>query len=219
MTAGLFLRNAARSRPDLTCAIDDEPGSPLTPLSPILPGGGSTSGRNRTSSIGGTPYRPLTPLGQGACSPSEELALLEADLARAKSNSSIMYLAQLEEEQAAIKRRQQRQDKRNSRQYSSLGLAESPVISTPNDSYFPAFQRSSSIGDHLARSPDDITRQSLSPRPPQTLFERLVQLEKEALQQEGRSGLGLQQEGRSGLGLQQEGRGAKTNRSTSPISR
>ncbi|PWN38045.1 uncharacterized protein FA14DRAFT_22429 [Meira miltonrushii] len=204
MTAGLFLRNAARSRPDLTCAVDDEPGSPLAPLSPLLPGGGNANGRNRTSSIGGTPYRPLTPLGQGACSPGEELALLEADLARAKTNSSIMYLAQLEEEQAAIKRRQQRR----SRQYSSSGLAESPVISTPpNDSYFPAFGRG--VGEHLVRSTDEYSRQSQSSRPPQTLFERLVQLEKDALQQESRNGLGLQPDGQV----------TNTNRSTSPISR
>lgn len=203
MTAGLFLRNAARSRPDLTCAVDDEPGSPLTPLSPLLSSGGNGNGRNRTCSIGGTPYRPLTPLGHGACSPGEELALLEADLARAKTNSSIMYLAQLEEEQAAIKRRQQRR----SRQYSSSGLAESPVIGSPNDSYFPAFGRN--VGDHVGRSNDEYTRQSQSSRPPQTLFERLVQLEKDALQQEGRNG----------LGLQPDGQGANMNRSISPISR
>ena len=187
MPAGLFLKNAARSRPDLTCAIDDEPGSPLAPLSPLPFSGGNIDGRNRTSSIGGTPYRPLTPLGQGTCSPSEELALLEADLARAKNNSSIIYQAQLEEEQAAIKRRQQRQERRNSRQYSSSGLAESPIISTTttNDSYFPTFGKS--VGDHNTRSFGDAhesSRLAQSPRPPQTLFERLVQLEKEALQQE-----------------------------------
>ena len=208
MTAGLFLRNAARSRPDLNCAIDDEPGSPLAPPSPLLSGGGSASGRNRTSSIGGTPYRPLTPLGQGAGSPSEELALLEADLARARNNSSIMYLAQLEEEQAAIRRRQQKHERRSSRQFSSSGLAESPVISTPNDSYFPTFSRG--LGDSIGRSPDEITRQFQSSRSPQTLFERLVQLEKEAL---------LQREGGNGLGLQPDGQGAKSNRSPSPISR
>lgn len=134
MSVGTFLRAAARSRQDLSSALDDEPGSPLPQPSEMDSPGGL---RGHAS-----PYRPLTPLGSGARSPGEELALLEADLARARSNS-LMYLAQMEEE------RMQREERRRSR-HGALGFVGRGVETDdgrPSDemrcSYFPPYREQS----------------------------------------------------------------------------
>jgi hypothetical protein len=98
-----------------------------------------------------SPYRPLTPLGQGAQSPAEELAILEADLAKARS-MSLAYLAQLEEKEMARQRRRM--------QYSG---ADEMALS-PSTSYFaPAHQ-------HREVMPQT-----------NSLFERLQELESQQL--------------------------------------
>lgn len=157
ISVGTFLRSAARSRHDLEKSEMEQSENLGRERKSVV---NNEQSHKRTTSV--PIYRPLTPSGSGARSPQEELAVLEADVARQRASSIVLNDSS--------------EDLQRKNPVGALGLSDSvdPQSAAPfkrkETGYFPLI--STWRSSRVTQKPES-----------ETLMDRLTQLERQCQQQ------------------------------------